>query len=143
MPVSRIATRTVVTAAEGEAVVDIARRMDENNVGMAVVVDEHARAVGVVTDRDIAIRCVARDHDPLGTVRVIMSRDVRSIHEGSSVDEALQQMANGGVRRLVVTGDAGTVTGVVAMDDILRNMVDETFNIGRVIAEEAPEIGAG
>ena len=142
MSVSRIATGTVVTAAAQESVVDVARRMDENNVGTVVVLDEDAKPVGIVTDRDIAMRCLAHDHDPLGNVSVIMSRDVRTIDDSSPIDDALRTMASAVVRRLVLTGEGGRVTGVLSVDDVLLRMARETSLIGELLAREAPMIDA-
>ncbi|MFW6201620.1 MAG: CBS domain-containing protein, partial [Gemmatimonadota bacterium] len=86
MSVGRICTRTVVTAAPGEPIIDVVRRMERNNVGAVVVVNEDARPVGIVTDRDVALRCVAGEHDPRDAVSVIMTREVRSVDESTPIE---------------------------------------------------------
>lgn len=140
MSVSRIATRTVVTAAPGEHIVDVARRMDEHGVGTAVVVDASSHPVGIVTDRDIAMRCVAREHDPHDTIAVIMTREVRTVDEGTPIEQALQSMASHGKRRLVVTGEGGRTVGLLSVDDVMRLLVEEAASIGELLDKEAPHI---
>lgn len=66
MSVGRIATRVVATASPSESVLDVARRMAESNVGCVVVVDGNQEAVGIVTDRDIVTRAVAKELDARG-----------------------------------------------------------------------------
>ena len=80
MSVGRIGTRVVATASPAESVLEVARRMDENNVGSVVVIDENTKPVGIVTDRDLVTRVLARELDPAETpVAVVMSKDVRSV----------------------------------------------------------------
>lgn len=143
MSVSRIAHRSVVTAAPEESVIEVTRRLDRNNVGTAVVVDEQALPVGIVTDRDIAIRCLARDHDPNDHISVIMSRTVVGVGESASIETALGKMADAGVRRLVVTGQGGRVAGIVSLDDIVAFLAGEAAKVGRLLDEEAPRIAHG
>ena len=140
--VSKIATRTVVTAAPGESVLDVSRRLEEHNVGSAVVLDEQGHPVGFVTDRDIAIRCVAQERDPLSAVTTVMSAGVRTIDESTPVDEALRTMAVAGHRRLVVTGPAGKPVGVLSVDDVVKLLAREAALIGDLLAKESPLIGA-
>ena len=64
MSVGRICVRSVYSATPEESVRLAARRMGEADVGVLVVVDEKGYPVGVVTDRDVALRCVGGDSDP-------------------------------------------------------------------------------
>lgn len=145
MSVGRICSRVVATAMGGENIRTAAQRMADHDVGTLVVLGSaHPRqAVGVVTDRDIALRCVAARFDPSETpISEIMSTPVHSVEEYTPVNEAMARMAQLGVRRLVVTGEASAVVGILSLDDILEQIVDETTAVGRLLAQQKPRIPA-
>ncbi len=94
MSIGIIASHTVVTGAPGESILEITHRMGDYNVGTVVIVSDRGCPLGIVTDRDVAIRCVAHGHVPRDTpVSAIMTRDVRTIDESTPVEEALGKMA--------------------------------------------------
>jgi CBS domain-containing protein len=138
MSVGRIATRAVATAGQAESVLDVARRMDETNVGCVVVVEE-GKPVGIVTDRDIVTRAVSKELDPAGTpVATVMTRDVRTVDESTPIEQAVATMGDSGARRLVVTGGEGRLAGILSIDDVMDLLVEEAHGIGRVLREAAP-----
>lgn len=99
--------------------------MRDEDAGFVPVV-EGDRLVGVLTDRDIALRCIAQgDADPRsGKVREVMSTDVRSVAEDDDLDAAAEEMAEGQVRRLPVTDDEGRVVGILSHGNIVQSGVD-------------------
>lgn len=123
--------------------------MAANDVGTLVVLDADglSRPVGIVTDRDLAIRCVAAGLDPeQNRVGVVMTRPVHCIHEETPVEEALQKMARAGTRRLVVLGEGDRLVGVLSLDDLLDLLADETGAISRLLAKQQSHVspvGAG
>ena len=87
MFIGRIASHTVVTGAPGESILEITHRMEDHNVGTIVIVSDRGCPLGIVTDRDVAIRCVAHGHVPRDTpVSATMTRDVRTIDESTPVN---------------------------------------------------------
>jgi CBS domain-containing protein len=129
----------------GETIRTAAQRMADHEVGTLVVLgtSQPRRAAGVVTDRDIALRCVAGRLDPGETpVSEIMSTPVHQVDEQTPIDEAITRMAQRGVRRLVVTGDDDVVVGILSLDDVLHQVVEEITPIGRLLAEQKPRIPA-
>lgn len=143
MTAGRICRRVVATAAPGEKVRVAARRMAVNDLGSLVVMDAagHGEAVGIVTDRDIAIRCVAGDLDPdVATVSQVMTHPVESIDEYATLDTALARMANRATRRMVVTGDDHKVVGIMTLDDVLEMLVQEIGPIGRLLERQQPRM---
>jgi CBS domain-containing protein len=119
--------------------------MADHEVGTLVVLgtSQPRRAAGVVTDRDIALRCVAGRLDPGETpVSEIMSTPAHQVDEQTPIDEAITRMAQLGVRRLVVTGDDEVVVGILSLDDVLHQVVEEITPIGRLLAEQKPRIPA-
>lgn len=143
MSVGRIATRVVATASPSESVLDVARRMAESNVGCVVVVDGNQEAVGIVTDRDIVTRAVAKELDaPETPISVIMSRDVHSVDEFTPIEQALATMSGAGTRRLVVTGPEAKLVGILSVDDVMQLLAEETDSIGKLLKKEEPTMAA-
>ena|SRR5688572_29516410 len=120
--------RHVVTVRRHEEVVTAAWIMRERHVGCLVVVEPLGggtgeRPIGMVTDRDIVTNVIARESDPR-TVIVddIMTRHPVSIWATTSVEDALQRMQSGGVRRVPVVDERGRLVGILALDDIFEHM---------------------
>jgi CBS domain-containing protein len=122
-----------------------ARRMKEHDVGTLVVLEhEGAKTVaGIVTDRDIALRCVAAKLDPDTTpVSAIMTKPVRAVDEDMPIDDVITRMAEAAARRLVVTGKDGHLVGILSLDDVLDLLVGEMVPIGRLLERQAPHVPA-
>jgi CBS domain-containing protein len=95
-----------------------AKMMKDEDVGVAPIV-EGDQLVGVLTDRDIAIKVVAEGKDPTSTkVREIASTNVVTVDPQQDLDEALQLMAKHQVRRLPVVEEDGKVVGILAQRDV-------------------------
>jgi CBS domain-containing protein len=140
MSIGRIANRVVATAGELETIVDAARRMAGTNVGCVVVVRD-GKPVGILTDRDIAVRAVAKEMDPLDTtIAAIMTPEPDTVDESAPVEDALERMAEAGVRRLAVTAQGGSLLGIVTMDDIVASLVDQARDIDRVLRTSRPNV---
>jgi CBS domain-containing protein len=108
------------TVSSDQTIVDAARLMRDENVGLVPVVDGD-RLVGTVTDRDIAIRVVAEQQDAASTrVQEIASTDLVTVDPQQGLDEALRLMAQHQVRRLPVVEEDGKLVGIVAQADVAR-----------------------
>jgi CBS domain-containing protein len=108
------------TVKRGDTIVDAAKLMRGEDAGIAPVVDGD-RLVGVITDRDIAIRIVAEGKDPTATkVEEIASTSLITVDPQQNLDEALRLMAQHQVRRLPVVEEDGKLIGIVAQADIAR-----------------------
>lgn len=141
MSVGRICSRIVVVASPSETVTTVARRMEENDVGTVVVVSETAKPLGIVTDRDVTLRCVAQELDPNVTpVSAIMTRQVETVDESASIEKGLRVMAAAGTRRLVVTGELGVLQGVLALDDVLELLAEEAESIGGLLRKASSRV---
>lgn len=141
MSVASICTRVVATASADETVRDAARRMDKRNVGTLVVVGEDRTPMGILTDRDLVVRCLARDLDPDATsLGEIMTSTPWSVDESTSIEHAVSLMDRRGVRRLVVTRDGGEVSGIVSVDDVILLLATEAARLGGILAKDAPNL---
>lgn len=141
MSAGKICSRVVVFANEAETLREAAIRMRDNNVGTLVILDDERRPAGIVTDRDIVTRGVADDRDAVyTTLAEVMTREAKSIHESTPIEEALRIMERSAVRRLVVVADDGTLAGLLSLDDVMELLAQEAGSIGRLLRVEAPVI---
>lgn len=132
---------SVVTAPPGASVMDVARQMSESNVGCVVITDDECRPVGVVTDRDLVIRVMARELDPGSTpVGEIMTREPVVADQDTGLFEAMQCARESRVRRLPVVDDDDRLVGIITMDDIVRLLAEEMRCVNEVILEASPSI---
>jgi signal-transduction protein with cAMP-binding, CBS, and nucleotidyltransferase domain len=99
---------------------EAAQLMEQEDVGSLPVVDESTRLVGIVTDRDIAVRVVAQGADPETQVGQIASTDVLALTPEHDLDEALKLMAREQVRRLPIVAGENQLVGIVAQADVAR-----------------------
>lgn len=108
------------TVKAGDTIVDAAKLMRGEDAGIAPVVDGD-RLIGVITDRDIAVRVIAREKDPATTsVEEIASNDLVTIDPDQDLAEALRLMTQHHVRQLPVVAEDGTLIGMVRHDDVVR-----------------------
>ena len=145
MPVGTICSRVVATALPDESVRVAARRMVRNDVGTLVVLEGGGinRPVGLLTDRDITVRCVAGDLDPDHTsVSQVMTAPVHTVNDAAPVIDAVLRMASLGTRRLAVTDTDGRLAGLLSLDDVLGEHVQEVGAIGRLLEQQRPRIPA-
>jgi CBS domain-containing protein len=117
MKVSEAMTAQVVTATPQTTITEVARQMAKIESG-AVPVMADGKVVGIVTDRDIVIRVVAKGGSLDGPVSEMMSDDVQSCQEEDNLADAAAKMGAQQIRRLVVLDDAGKLTGILSLGDI-------------------------
>jgi CBS domain-containing protein len=115
--------------------------MAEHDVGTIVVVDAERRPVGVLTDRDIALRCVAQEKDPKATsVGSVMTAPIVSVSESTAIESALARMAGIHARRLAVVDAEDRLIGILAMDDVLELLIEEAELVGKILAKRHPTL---
>ncbi|HEX2200363.1 MAG TPA: CBS domain-containing protein [Burkholderiales bacterium] len=117
MRVSEAMTRNVRIANPGQTLADVAKIMAEIDAG-AIPVGENDRLVGMITDRDIAIRGVAAGKGPSTPVREVMTPDVKYCYEDEDLDHVAQNMAQEKVRRLPVMNRDKRLVGIIALGDV-------------------------
>ena len=125
MKVQDVMTPNPRSVSATTSVREAAQIMKTENVGFVPVVDESRRLLGVITDRDIAIRLVADGRDANSAVRDVMSGGkIATLKPDEDIDRAMQTMASEKVRRVPVVDERGSVVGVVAQADIVRKAND-------------------
>ena len=120
MKVSDVMSPHVICVGQDESVSTAARLLKRYNLGVLPVCDGKGQLRGMVTDRDIVLRCVALEGDPASlSIREIMSRGVVTAGRGESVAELTERMAARQLRRIPVT-EEGRVIGMVSLCDLAR-----------------------
>ena len=120
-----VMTSNPCTIDADKSVAYAAKMMRDEDVGLAPIV-EGDKLIGMLTDRDIAIRVVADGKDPDQVkVREVASKQVVTIDPQQDLDEALRIMAKHQVRRLPVVEEDGKLVGVVAQADVAREGDDK------------------
>lgn len=117
MKVSEAMTRDVHVAAPNQTIRDAARVMAEIDAG-ALPVGENDRLVGMITDRDIAIRAVAQGLGPHTTVGDVMTPDVKYCFEDEDVAHVEENMGDIQVRRLPVVDREKRLVGIISLGDL-------------------------
>jgi CBS domain-containing protein len=117
-----VMTRDPVTLTASTTLSEAARMMALHEIGDVIVTDDDSGTMcGVVTDRDVVVRCVAVDDDPrTTTLGSICTRDLVCLTPDDSVDDAVSLMRTRAIRRLPVVQD-GKAVGVVSLGDLAQD----------------------
>lgn len=135
MKIREIMTQHIETVDADATVRDVAELMRRLDVGVIPVVDQ-SRVAGVITDRDVCLRCVADNRNANHTpAREIMSSDVRTASEDDDVRDAANLMKRDQIRRLIVVDSEDRAVGMVSLGDLAVHCNDE-----KVTADALEEI---
>ncbi|HWM44077.1 MAG TPA: CBS domain-containing protein [Burkholderiales bacterium] len=131
MRVSEAMTRDVRVANPGQSIREVAKIMGEIDAG-SLPVGENDQLVGMITDRDIAIRAVARGKGPDTAVRDVMSKEIKYCFEDEDLQHVAQNMGEIQVRRLPVVDRDKRLVGIVSLGDVAKN--EDTSTTGEATA---------
>jgi CBS domain-containing protein len=127
MKAREIMSRNPTCVTPDTPLVDAARLMKDENIGVVPVVESSnsRRLVGVLTDRDIAIRAVAEGRDGATTsVGHVMSTDIHTSAPDDSVNDIMALMGSEQIRRIPIVDERGDVVGIIAQADIVLEAND-------------------
>ena len=126
MKVREAMAKTVTSAKRSDKVIDVAKKMKQEDAGFMPVVENGGTVIGVITDRDIVIRCIAEGHDPRGeTAEHLMSRQVTIIAPDDDIEEAGRAMEREAIRRLPVA-ENGRLVGVLSHGNLVQATKNKT-----------------
>src|SRR5215217_9126876 len=131
MKVSEVMTRDVQLIEPTQSIREAAKLMAELDAGI-IPVREGDRLVGMITDRDIAVRAVAEDKGPDTLIREVMTEDVKYCYDDDDTDDVARNMADIQVRRLPVLTRDKRLVGIISLGDIA--MSDEAGKAGEAVA---------
>jgi len=125
MRVSEAMTRNVRLCTPGQTIREVASIMAEIDAG-SMPVGENDRLIGMITDRDIAIRAVGAGKSPETPVREVMSEHIHYCFDDEEIDEVAQNMGDIKVRRLPVVNRDKRLVGILSLGDVARTEGGET-----------------
>jgi uncharacterized protein (DUF2267 family)/predicted transcriptional regulator len=138
MSLARYRWERVVVQSPSRSAYDAARAMESNRIG-AVVVQDSGRVVGIVTDRDLALRVIGYQLDPTETrLRDVMTPNPATLSILDSEEQALTLMRDRHVRRIPIL-EGERVVGMVSMDDLLLNRAFDTDKLSDVVRAQLGE----
>lgn len=120
MRVADVMTKNVHVVNPDDTVAAVARHMADNDIGFLPVGD-HDRLVGMITDRDIVVRCVADGRDGSTRVSDVMTTDVKYCFDDEELSDVAHNMGDQQIRRLPVVNRAKRLVGVVSLADAARS----------------------
>jgi len=137
MQIRDIMSRDVQVLSPDASLVDAARCMRQYDIGsIPVAQDDHL--IGMVTDRDIVVRCVAEGHAESATVREAMTQKIRYCYDDQEVGDIAHNMSEEKIRRLPVVDRSKRLVGIVSLGDIAKSDEHAAGEAMEEIAEAPP-----
>ena len=125
MKVSDVMTRDVKTVSPDQTAKEAAQFMLSEDAG-SMPVSDGDRLIGMITDRDIAVRGVAKGYGPETPVRELMTGDIVCARDDESVEEVAAKMSRAQVRRMPVVDSDERLCGIVSLGDLARETDDQS-----------------
>jgi CBS domain-containing protein len=141
MALRNLLERKLVSCSPKTPVTEVARLMDQENVGAVLVLEEDGRPAGIVTDRDIVLRCVVREADcSQKSVEDVMTDSLATVKLDEDIYNVIQVMRDHEVRRVPVVDDDGRAIGLLSFGDIFHLLGQEIRDLSATIAPERAKI---
>lgn len=134
---SDVMTKDLVYCLPDESVANVAQLMKKEDIGPVLIVDneENKTLVGIVTDRDLALKVVGEGRDPKNTrVEDVMTVKVVTSRAGDSVENAMKAMAQYQLRRIPVVDDRNRLVGIISQADVATRL-NEPKKTAEVVKE--------
>jgi len=135
---SDIMTKDLVYSLPSDMVSDVAKLMKDEDIGPVLIVDDShdgKRLVGIVTDRDLAIKVVGEGRDPKSTrVEDVMTGSLVTCRADDDVENAMRAMAQNQLRRVPVVDDSGQLVGIISQADVATRL-NEPQSTAEVVKE--------
>ena len=136
MPLADFCKAPVIAVSPDQKLLDAVDLMRDKKIG-SVVVTEQDRPIGILTDRDIVLRVLAKRKDT-STIKIrdVMTSNPIVVSEAIGIWELIQTIKKHGVRRFPIVAGDGKLVGMITMDDLIELMGEELSGLGRAIASE-------
>jgi CBS domain-containing protein len=118
--VKDVMVKRIVTMDAKRSIADAAKKMKEREIGSVIVVNAKRQAVGIVTERDIVRRAVAKGIAYKEPLSKIMSKAIFTIAPDTELENAARMMVKNDVKRLPVIDKKGALVGIISDDDMAK-----------------------
>ncbi len=120
-----VINRKLVTVEPDTNISEVAKLMSKEDVGCVLVLDNN-RPRGIITDRDIVLRCIAKNIDVDDcTVENVMTESLQTVKETDGIFDCIETMRGAGVRRIPVVNDRNQAIGIISFGDLLSVLSHE------------------
>jgi len=124
-----IVERKLVTIEPDAKVADAAKLMEKENVGSVLILD-NGKPRGLLTDRDIVVRCIAKNVDVDDcSVENVMTESLHTVKEVDGIFDCIKAMREAGVRRIPVVDNKGHAVGIISFGDLLAVLGKEIYEV--------------
>lgn len=129
MKIKDIMSKNVEIVAPEAPLNEVAKKMQASDCG-SVLVGKDDRLIGVITDRDLALRCVAAAHDPVKTTAEnVMTKQILYCRDTDSIEDVALDMTKNKVRRLPVLNKDKRLVGIISLGDLAMHSSDEHHRV--------------
>jgi len=129
MKIKDIMSKNVEIVAPEAPLNEVAKKMQASDCG-SVLVGKDDRLIGVITDRDLALRCVAASHDPVKTTAEnVVTKQILYCRDTDSIEDVALDMTKNKVRRLPVLNKDKRLVGIISLGDLAMHSSDEHHRI--------------
>lgn len=127
MKIKSIMSKNVEVVSPDTLLPDVAKKMQKSDCG-SILVAKDDRLVGVITDRDLALRCVAESHHPAETTaEQVMTKEILYCHDTDEMEDVALNMTKNKVRRLPVLDKDKRLVGIVSLGDMAVHSTDHHY----------------
>ena len=137
MKIGEICKRHVITTTKDSTAHELAYLMAKDHVGSVVIVEKQAAGmcpIGIVTDRDLALKVIANKLDPnICTAENLMNEELITGYLSSGVTETMRHMRRNGIRRLPVVDHNQVLAGIITIDDLIDVVMSELSELSETI----------
>lgn len=135
-----VMTQKIVCCYPGDRVAKAAKRMKKNDIGSLPIVEnkENKKLVGIITDRDLALKVIGKGRNPKSTkIKKVMTKNVVTCRSNDELQKALNLMAENQLRRIPVVDNDDRVIGIIAQADIATrlNQAEKTAEVVKDISK--------
>lgn len=140
MSLKTLLNRSLIYCEPQTPIIEVAEILSEDDVGSVLVI-EGGEPVGIITDRDVVIRCVAGGLEPRQSVaEQIMTRGVETVSWNSGIYEVAAKMKDAQVRRVAVVDEGGNAVGLLSFDDVFDLLTEELDNLRAAVQPRMPKL---
>jgi CBS domain-containing protein len=139
----QVITRNPHCLKENDSVLQAAKIMKDQGVGVVPIVDENQKPCGILTDRDIVIRCIGESHDyNQCKVNSVFSKGVQKVYEDQNIEDAIDLMKKKQLHRLVCVDRNDKLCGMLTLSDLAHHIRDNNL-LGDLLRQIHLEKGQG
>jgi len=139
MSLTNFLGKKLVSCAPNTSVKQVAKLMKDEDVGCVVVLQD-GKLSGIVTDRDLAVRCLADSFDGNSPVQKVMTKPVLTASVDDGIHDVVEKMKKNEIRRIPVVDKSGKTIGVLSFGDVFGLLSQEFSDLSQTASPSSPKL---